>query len=226
MSALMQVRAVSLRLVAIAGVLALCGCSLAPKRPSEPKSPPMPEIARMPQGQAGGVFSPDVPWTLLSDNRAFRPGDALTVVLQEVTQASKSADTTFAKQNDLAFAPVVVGGKSLDSDLSFNAQREFAGSASSTQQNALRGSITVLVQEVLPNGLLRVSGEKTLRLNQGEEFIRVAGYVRVQDIDTENRVSSQRIANADIAYSGRGTLHDANAPGWLARFFSSSWMPF
>lgn len=216
----------SLRLVAAACVLGLCGCSLMPRPPSGPNPPPLPEIARMPQGQSGGVFSPDMPWTLLSDNRAFRPGDALTVVLQEVTQASKRADTTYAKQNDLAFEPVVVGGKALDSDLSFSAQREFAGSASSTQQNALRGSITVLVQEVLPNGLLRVSGEKTLRLNQGEEFIRVSGYVRAQDIDTENRVSSQRIANADIAYSGRGTLHDANAPGWLARFFSSSWMPF
>ncbi len=79
---------------------------------------------------------------------------------------------------------------------------------------------------VLPNGLLRVSGEKSLYLNQGEEFIRVRGYLRAADIDADNRVSSQRIANAQIAYSGQGTLADANTPGWLTRFFASPWMPF
>jgi flagellar L-ring protein precursor FlgH len=90
----------------------------------------------------------------------------------------------------------------------------------------LQGAITVIVQEVLPNGLLRVSGEKTLYLNQGEEFVRLRGYVRAGDIDNDNRVSSQRIANARIAYSGEGALADANNPGWLMRFFSSPWMPF
>ena len=59
-----------------------------------------------------------------------------------------------------------------------------------------------------------------------EEFVRVAGYVRAQDIDSANRVSSQRIANARIAYSGRGPLNNANSAGWLTRFFTSPWMPF
>ncbi len=208
-----------------AGVLALCGCSISKSR-VEPPPPRMPEIAQMPQGQGGGVFSPQMPWALVSDNRAFRPGDVLTVVLQETTQASKSADTSYGKKNNIAISPATIGGKSVKSDVGIGAQRDFSGNASSTQQNALRGSITVLVQEVLPNGLLRVGGEKNLRLNQGEEFIRVAGYVRAADIDTENRVSSQRIANADITYSGRGSLSETNSPGWLARFFASNWMPF
>ena len=88
------------------------------------------------------------------------------------------------------------------------------------------GAITAVVVEVLPNGLLRIAGEKSLWLNQGEEFIRLSGYVRGQDIDAANRVSSQRLANARIAYSGSGTLADANTPGWLTRFFNSPWMPF
>jgi flagellar L-ring protein precursor FlgH len=65
-----------------------------------------------------------------------------------------------------------------------------------------------------------------LTLNQGEEFVRLRGYVRAADIDADNRVSSLRIANARIAYSGQGTLADANSPGWLTRFFSSPYMPF
>ncbi|HMN43133.1 MAG TPA: flagellar basal body L-ring protein FlgH [Povalibacter sp.] len=206
--------------------LLLSGCIMRPPRPPSDEPPPPPPVAAMPKGEAGGVFTTQMPWTLVTDSRAFRPGDVLTVVLQETTQARKSADTSIGKQSSIAIDPVVVGGDALDSDFSVSGQRKFAGTTTSTQQNALQGAITVIVQEVLPNGLLRVHGEKSLYLNQGEEFVRVAGYVRAQDIDSANRVSSQRIANARIAYSGRGPLNDANSPGWLTRFFTSPWMPF
>lgn len=209
-----------------AALLALSACAVYPPPLPSDDPPPPPDVSAPPRGEAGGVFSPRAPWTLVSDSRAFRPGDVLTVVLLETTQAKKSADTRFGKQSSLSFAPGVVGSSTIDSELSLSGQREFDGSATSTQQNALQGSVTVIVQEVLPNGLLRVHGEKSLYLNQGEEFVRVAGYVRSQDIDSANRVSSQRIANARIAYSGRGPLNDANQAGWLTRFFNSAWMPF
>jgi flagellar L-ring protein precursor FlgH len=206
--------------------LALSACAMVSPRPPSDELPPPPSISVAPQGEAGGLFSPQTPWTLVSDSRAFRPGDVLTVVLQEVTQARKSADTSIGKQSSIAIDPIVAGGEALESDLSVAGKRQFSGSASSVQQNALQGSITVIVQDVLPNGLLLVRGEKRLYLNQGEEYVRVAGYVRAQDIDSANRVSSQRIANARIAYSGRGPLNDASSAGWLTRFFVSPWMPF
>jgi flagellar L-ring protein precursor FlgH len=84
----------------------------------------------------------------------------------------------------------------------------------------------VVVQDVLPNGLLSVSGEKTLMLNQGEEFLRLKGYIRAADIGADNQVSSLRVANARIAYSAKGALADANTPGWLTRFFAGPLMPF
>ena len=87
----------------------------------------------------------------------------------------------------------------LKTDIGLAANRDFNGSATSTQQNTLQGAITAVVQEVLPNGLLRITGDKTLSLNQGEEFIRLRGFVRAADIDRDNRVSSQRIADARIA---------------------------
>jgi flagellar L-ring protein precursor FlgH len=210
----------------VIGSLVLSGCAVRPSHGPSDELPPPPIAAEAPKGTAGGVFTPEVPWTLLSDSRAFRPGDVLTVVLQETTQAKKSADTSFGKQSSIKIDPSIVGTSGIDTDVSISGQREFDGSATSTQQNALQGSITVIVQEVLPNGLLRIHGEKSLYLNQGEEFIRVAGYVRSQDIDSTNRVSSQRIANARIAYSGRGPLNDANSAGWLTRFFVSPWMPY
>lgn len=214
-------------LAALAGLL-LAGCVTVPVAPP-PSAENDPRMAIPPpprKGQAGGVFATEAPWSLTSDARAFRPGDVLTVVLQETTQATKKADTNIAKESSVSLSPATIGKKTFNIGASMDGQRDFAGSASSTQQNALTGSITVVVHEVLPNGLLRVQGEKSLLLNQGEEFIRLSGYVRAADIDTDNRVSSQRVANARIAYSGRGALADANAAGWLTRLFNSPWMPF
>ena len=170
----------------------------------------------------GGVFVPGRSAGLTADTRAFRPGDVLTVVLQESTQASKKADTQFSKGSN---AGLTLGHNSTSSSLALGATRDFDGSATSSQQNALQGAITVIVQEVMNNGLLRVAGEKSLTLNQGEELVRVAGYLRADDVDADNRVSSQRIANARISYSGRGALADSNTPGWLTRWFTNPYAP-
>ena len=177
-------------------------------------------------GVSGGVFSADT-ISLTSDARAFRIGDVVTVILQETTQASKKAGTSFSKGSTASVTPITALGKIFPkTGIDMNADRSFTGDATSTQQNALSGAVTVIVQEVLPNGLLRVSGEKRLQLNQGEEFLRLKGYVRAADIDNDNQVSSLRVANARIAYSGQGTLADANTPGWLTRFFTGPLMPF
>ena len=153
-------------------------------------------------------------------------GGGLEECAHPTTQASKRSGTQIDKGSSAGIGALRIDGKDVTPPIGLSADRAFDGNASSTQQNALSGAITAVVVEVLPNGLLRIAGEKSLWLNQGEEFIRLSGYVRGQDIDAANRVSSQRIANARIAYSGSGTLADANTPGWLTRFFNSPWMPF
>ena len=90
----------------------------------------------------------------------------------------------------------------------------------------MNGSITVVVVEVLPNGYLMVEGEKWLGINQGEEFVKVTGVVRPQDVRYDNTVLSTQLGNANIQYRGKGALADANAQGWLARFFNSPIWPF
>ncbi len=79
--------------------------------------------------------------------------------------------------------------------------------------------------EVLANGNLRVQGEKWVTLNQGEEFIRLAGTIRPVDVGPDNSVPSWKVADARITYSGKGMLNDANAMGWLARLFQSVLAP-
>ena len=206
----------------------LAGCAaVAPPRAPALADDPAPVVRVAPSlARSGGVFTPQAPGSLVADTRARRVGDVITVMLLETTQASKRSGTQIDKGSSAGIGALRIDGKDVTPPIGLSADRAFDGNASSTQQNALSGAITAVVVEVLPNGLLRIAGEKSLWLNQGEEFIRLSGYVRGQDIDAANRVSSQRIANARIAYSGSGTLADANSPGWLTRFFNSPWMPF
>jgi len=209
------------------GLLLLAGCATPAQVAMRDDDDDMMPLQRMSRGGvSGGVFTADTV-SLTSDSRAYRVGDAVTVILQETTQASKRAGTSISKGSSIGISPLAALGKVYDkAAVDITAERDFQGDATSTQQNALSGSLTVIVQEVLPNGLLRVAGEKNLMLNQGEEFVRLKGFVRAADVDADNRVSSLRVANARIAYSARGALADANQPGWLTRFFNSPLMPF
>jgi flagellar L-ring protein FlgH len=219
-----------MRIPAYAAAVLLTGCaSLAPPvvRPGPSDDAPQVYPSARSAVSGGGVFQADVGLSLTSDSRAFLVGDVVTVILQETTQASKKAGTSFSKDSGFNLDALTVAGKVQPrTAASLSAGRNFAGDSASTQQNALSGAITVIVQEVLPNGLLRVAGEKSLTLNQGEEFVRLRGYLRAADIDADNQVSSQRIANARIAYSAQGTLAEATQPGWLMRFFTGPLMPF
>ena len=214
-------------LAALLCVMVLAGCATPAQvamRDDDDDHMPLQRMAR--GGVSGGVFTADTV-SLTSDSRAYRVGDAVTVILQETTQASKRAGTSISKGSSVGISPLAALGKVYDKvAVDITADRDFQGDATSTQQNALSGSLTVIVQEVLPNGLLRVAGEKNLMLNQGEEFVRLKGFVRAADVDADNRVSSLRVANARIAYSARGALAEANTPGWLTRFFNSPLMPF
>ncbi|CAN0603261.1 unnamed protein product, partial [Ectocarpus sp. 12 AP-2014] len=157
---------------------------------------------------------------------ALNVGDVLTVTLEESTRASKNAETSITKDQDISLlAAELLGNAGLGVNTDLQQERDFEGSAEADQSNSLAGSITVTVTEVLPNGVLHIRGEKWLSLTNGDEYIRLSGLVRPQDIAPDNTVASNRIADARFAYGGTGDFDQANQMGWLARFFNSEWWP-
>lgn len=209
--------------------LTLTGCespTFMVKKDDAAYAPPEEKVNTPAAVSGGGLYSNTYSWSLVQDRRAYRVGDILTVQLDESTQSSKQASTNFGKENDVTLAVPEIFGKTLDKGTtSISGDRNFKGAANSQQQNMLRGAITVAVHKVLPNGVMEVRGEKWLTLNQGDEYMRVTGLVRPEDISPSNSVSSQRIANARISYSGRGALSDSNSAGWLTRFFNHPFFP-
>jgi flagellar L-ring protein precursor FlgH len=210
---------------------ALAGCVTAQSRDDHQWAATMPAEQVAPPPTDGSIYHAEQGMELFNDARAHRVGDILTISLVESTQASKKASTSTSKKDTSTFAAPTILGHTLKvagqtADTSLSGDRAFDGAGDSSQSNQLSGSITVTVAQRLSNGNLLVRGEKMVTINQGQERIRIAGIVRPQDILQDNSVPSTRVADAQIGYTGKGALADANTQGWLSRFFSSKWMPF
>ena len=211
----------------------MVGCVDKQVKPDRPYYAPVaPQQLQQPRPVNGAIFNAATNINIYSDGRAHRVGDIITIVLSEKTQSSKSATTSTDKSSELSLPqPTILGNAlsvfgapvSASIDASTNT---FNGEGKSDMSNSLSGDITVTVHEVLPNGVLAVRGEKWLKLNQGDEYIQVSGLVRPQDIASDNTVSSTKLADARIGYSGTGSVHDTNVGGWLSKFFVSPLWPF
>ncbi len=209
----------------------ILGCETLPRR--DPYfAPVQPVQLKLPQQNNGAIFQADSDMRLFEDHSAKRVGDILTVTLTERTQAKKQSDLDASKDNSIsATAPTLwgVASKSLlghDLETTMSSSHTFEGEGEANQSNSLTGDITVTVVSVLPNGNLRIRGEKRVTLNDGNEYIRLAGIVRPQDIDQANTIPSTKVADATIMYTGDGVMANASKQGWFARFFMSPLFPF
>ncbi|HEX8421483.1 MAG TPA: flagellar basal body L-ring protein FlgH [Sphingomonas sp.] len=171
----------------------------------------------------GSIFQASTGYSALYEGwRAGRVGDPLTIVLVERTAASKSASSKLDSSGSGGITPPASGLLNLfnRSDASASGNRSFDGKGSTDQANSLSGEVSVTVAEVYPNGTMLVRGEKRVTLNRGDEYVRIKGLVRLADISADNRVLSTRVADAQIAYTGKGDVARASRQGWLSRFFS------
>lgn len=198
---------------------ALIGACATPQHTQTP-APVMPMLPPSHDYAGGAIYSAGHARALFEDLRARHVGDLVTVILTERTDASKSSSTSTSKTTSFGIG----AGTLLDQTItesSVDSSKEFEGGGASSQNNRLSGSLTAVVVDVLPNGLMVIEGHKDILINNGREFLQVRGLVRPLDIDASNTVPSTRIANAQIAFSGRGALASASREGWLTRVFGS-----
>ena len=211
------------------------GCTSYPLKDAQPDDPAFAPVTLdsepvKPLSQ-GSLYRSSQNLTLFDDRRAYRVGDIITVLLNERTVSSKSTETSVSKNSAIDIGDDNILGRVVDFKghsllTGVDQGRSFDGSGDADQQNSLSGSIAVTVAEVMPNGLLSIRGEKWMTLTTGREFIRVAGLIRPEDVSFTNSISSTKVANARISYSGTGELADASRQGWGSRFFNSVFWPF
>ncbi|HTC44488.1 MAG TPA: flagellar basal body L-ring protein FlgH [Steroidobacteraceae bacterium] len=185
-----------------------------------------------PKPTNGSIYQSGREVALFENPIAHHVGDIVTIVLNESTQAQKSSSTNTNKATSVALPGMTLLGKALTvhgvpiTSNSIADTTKFAGEGDSAQSNSLQGYVTVTVQKVLPNGNLYVKGQKWIGINQGQEYVTMSGVIRPIDLASDNSIPSSQVANAKISYGGKGALADANAQGWLSRFFNSPWSPF
>lgn len=213
------------------GVLA--GCATAPKGPTEPLAFPALPANPEPAPANGAIYQAQTSMALFEDRRARRVGDVLTINIIEKASASKQASTSLnrASSTDNKISALFglplgfgnIAGGQFTPNLAGSSSNKFEGKGASAQNNSFIGTITATVVQVQANGNLVISGEKHVRINQGTEYIRLAGVVRPESIGPDNTVLSTQVANARIEYRGSGTIDESQRMGWLQRFFMSVW---
>lgn len=211
--------------LAVAAATLLAGCSTQVQEAASADFDPvypMPSEMHLGGFPTGAIYSPQQAGLFATDRRASRVGDILTVAFSESFQATKSQNAGNAKSSSFELQlPSVLPFDSLGPDLSNGTTQSFSGSGTANQSNSLTGLVSVHVVRVLPGGNLEILGQKKLTLNNGDEYIRVRGIVRPEDITSNNVVQSDRIANAEITYIGAGDVADTGQQGWLSRVLTS-----
>nr|WP_026841149.1 MULTISPECIES: flagellar basal body L-ring protein FlgH [Citrifermentans] len=171
---------------------------------------------------------------LAEDMKARRRGDIITVVISENASASKKASTGTSRGSSIsAGIPKLLGLETtaiknwadLSDLLNASFSSKFDGSGSTSRQETLQATISAKVVDVIPNGNLLIEGRRNVKVNNEDQIIILTGTVRGRDVSADNTISSALIADAKIAYSGKGIISDRQKPGWLLNALDKIW-PF
>jgi flagellar L-ring protein precursor FlgH len=190
------------------------------------------------QASPGSLYgAAAAPMALFTDMRAFRESDVVVVRVEEIADATRRADTGLHRTSELgadvsAFLSAVgsatpTPGTGPQGGLGFNStsRANFDSQGSTGRSERFTANVPALVRKVLPNGNLFIEGHRVVLVNAEEHHFYISGVVRPIDIDQTNTVKSSVIADAEVEFTGRGVVSDAQRPGILSRFFSWIW-PF
>ena len=187
----------------------------------EPGLPPV-ILERRPV-DAASLWSPSRV-SLLGDRRAVVRGDILTVVIEidERAEISNSSDRSRSGSESLS-VPGLFGlpqrldkklpdGASSDELVGLSSQSSSSGDGSVKRNEKLELRIAATVIDVLPNGVLSISGSQELRVNFELRELLVTGFVRPEDVSRQNEITYDKIASARVSYGGRGQISDMQQP--------------
>lgn len=176
------------------------------------------------------------------DKKARRLNDILTVRVVESSSASNSGSTstsksssydmgvgTFLGQEDgwmgAADAVGKVTGAALNPSIQASTENSFNGQGNKQKSDSINATVSARVVKVLNNGNLVVRGKRELVVDAEKQTIYVSGIVRPEDIDAQNTVLSSALADAQIMYSGSGSIANSQRKGWAVKFAEAIW-PF
>lgn len=183
--------------------------------------------AAEPTNNDGSLWSPAARnANLFSDYRAFREQDLVVVRIEENADAKRTTDTSTSKETDIngaisAFLRTAqITTPQVDVTASLKAAADFSGDGRTARTEKLTATVPAMVKKVLPNGNLFIEGHRVVLVNSEEQHFYISGVVRPIDIAQDNSVRSSYVADAEIEFTGRGVLTDAQRPGFFTRLWN------
>jgi len=229
----------ALRIFAVLAVLALPACAgtkadknvppafTPPKQVSGIQTVPYPDPGTQPSSLAptGSIWATNS-GSLFADLKAAKVGDVITITISEESKASKAATTTATRDKaftgQFTFAGVGVNGAAQKGavalgpyDGKFN--NSFKGDGATSKTDSMSAYMTATVTDVLPNGNLLIRGSRWTKVNDEMQQLVLEGVVRPTDINRNNSVLSQNVAEAKIFLVGKGPVTQHQKPGWLGQ---------
>lgn len=225
----------------VLGAVVLTGCSGAPERMQQMSyAPSYPlNIPQTAQPQNGSLYQAGA-MTLFNDARAHRVGDIITIALSESMSAKKKDEAKYDKSNSQDYGittpfsvttPNNIVGSAVNAltspvqglSIGYGSEGSFSGKSDVKQNSSLTGSIAVTVVEVIPNGNLVIRGEKWITIHDGDEVVQFAGIIRPEDIQPDNTIASEKVADVRLVYKDVGMTGDTARAGigsqWLTKYW-------
>jgi flagellar L-ring protein precursor FlgH len=173
------------------------------------------------------IYQPNSLWrtgsrAFFKDQRANQIGDILTVQIKITDRAQFENETQRSRVNkENSGIDNFIGSKAVSATSAFappfriltaDSNGSSEGKGSIDRKEELLTNLAAVVTQILPNGNMVIEGKQEIRVNFEVRELLVAGIVRPEDIQSDNTIESTKIAEARIAYGGRGQITDVQQP--------------
>ncbi|GAB7024182.1 flagellar basal body L-ring protein FlgH [Salidesulfovibrio brasiliensis] len=217
--------------------LALFAGGCAPRTEPAPMpvlTPPV-IVEQDPAENPGSLFDPNQAEFLYEDNRARRVGDIVMVNVAESSKSKLKNDTTAKRSTttDMGITALpstgligsLPGVGEMDAsqglNIGANTQNDFEGEGETEHETSFTATVATRIVRRLPGNILQVEGARRIRVNFETQVLVVRGLIRQRDISSDNTISSNNLAEAQIEVFGQGVLTDKQRPGWLSRILDN-----
>lgn len=166
---------------------------------------------------------------LIADNVANQRGDILTIIVKESQKIEDKQEVKLERESTLNSVLQSFNIKpnmfNTLPDMKQTTEREFEGKSDYDKEGSFEARISVTVIDVLPNGNMVIEGRRNIFMDDEEKKIKITGIIRPLDIDKDNTIASEKVAEARVSYDGNGTLSRNTEKGWFDTFLDFIW-PF
>ena len=165
---------------------------------------------------AEDLYRSGITQSLGSDQRAAGKGDLITVVIVQAAESSSSMQNGSQRTSSINGR---FGAGSIDESVQTSLGGAYSGRGEVRRSERFVTQMTASIADILPNGDFMIGGVQRLSINGESTLVEVRGRIRSADVDGDNTVPSNRIADAQISYNGKGFVSRSSRPGVVQRIF-------